>query len=37
VISGTPYILIYDLDGTDERIVVLRLLHAAQLWPPKNR
>lgn len=34
VISRTPYIVIYQLEGSDDQIVVLRLLHAAQLWPP---
>jgi toxin ParE1/3/4 len=34
VISNTPYIVIYQLEGSDDQIVVLRLLHAAQLWPP---
>jgi toxin ParE1/3/4 len=37
VISGTSYVLIYDIEEASQQIVVLRLLHAAQLWPPKTR
>ena len=35
VISRTPYLVIYELDDANERIIVLRLLHTAQRWPPK--
>jgi toxin ParE1/3/4 len=31
VISGTPYIAAYKVES--ERIVVLRILHGAQMWP----
>jgi len=35
VLSGTPYIVIYELRGPDEQIYILRLLHGAQQWPPR--
>jgi toxin ParE1/3/4 len=34
VVSGTPWIIIYRLTDSVE---VLRLLHAAQRWPPQRR
>lgn len=34
VLSGTPYIIVYELRGADEQIYVLRLLHGARRWPP---
>jgi toxin ParE1/3/4 len=37
VISRTPYIVVYQFDEAYDRIVVLRLLHAAQRWPPKSQ
>ena len=36
VISRTPYIVVYQLESTPDQLVVLRLLHAAQRWPPKR-
>ncbi len=36
VIARTPYLAIYQLEGTDDQILVVRLLHAAQRWPPKR-
>jgi toxin ParE1/3/4 len=35
VLSGTPYVVIYDLRDADEQIYILRLLHAARRWPPR--
>ncbi|MBA4090730.1 MULTISPECIES: type II toxin-antitoxin system RelE/ParE family toxin [Sphingomonadaceae] len=35
LIAHRNYILVYDLTDTDVRI--LRLLHAARLWPPQER
>lgn len=35
VISGTPFVLVYRLTGT-QRIEVLRLLHGSQHWPSKG-
>jgi toxin ParE1/3/4 len=32
VISGTPFILVYRIEP--HAIVILRLLHGAQQWPP---
>lgn len=36
VISGTPFIAVYRLEG-DRRIEVLCLLHGSQQWPPESR
>ena len=36
VITRTPYLAIYQLEGADDQILVVRLLHAAQRWPPKS-
>jgi toxin ParE1/3/4 len=33
VVARTPYIVVYRLEA--DAIVVLRVLHGAQLWPPK--
>lgn len=35
VISRTPYLAVYKLDDVDDQVVVVRILHAAQSWPPK--
>jgi toxin ParE1/3/4 len=35
VIPRTPYLIIYQLEGADDQITVLRLLHGARRWPPK--
>jgi toxin ParE1/3/4 len=34
VIVGWPYIVVYSVD--DARVVILRVLHAAQDWPPQR-
>ena len=34
VLSGTPYLVIYELREPDNQIYVLRLLHGARRWPP---
>ena len=34
VIARTPYLAIYELEGADDQVVVVRLLHSAQRWPP---
>ena len=34
VLSGTPYLIIYELRGPDDQIYILRLLHGARRWPP---
>lgn len=36
VISATPYIVVYQLEGEGDQVIVLRVLHAAQRWPPKR-
>lgn len=33
VLAGTAYIAVYRLDGDDNTITVLRVLHGAQRWP----
>ena len=33
VIPRTPYVVIYQIDDTDDRILLLRILHGAQKWP----
>jgi addiction module RelE/StbE family toxin len=33
VVTGTPYIVIYEIGDSD--VVLLRLLHGAQRWPPE--
>ena len=35
VISRTPFIVVYRLEGT-QRIEVIRLLHGSQQWPPER-
>ncbi len=32
VISSTPFVLVYRLEGT-KRVAILRLLHSSQHWP----
>ena len=34
VLSGTRYIIIYELRGPDEQIYILRVLHTSRRWPP---
>jgi len=35
VISGLPYLVVYDIEADNSRsVVILRLLHGAMLWPP---
>jgi toxin ParE1/3/4 len=36
VISGTPFIAVYRLKGT-QRIEIIRLLHGLQQWSPEGR
>jgi len=36
VMSGTSYLLIYDYSEADDHIDILRMLHGAQRWPPKE-
>jgi addiction module RelE/StbE family toxin len=33
VVPGTPYVIVYRVEA-DQIIVVLRVLHGAQRWPP---
>ena len=33
VITGTPYLVIYTVDMAARAVVILRVLHGAQLWP----
>ena len=33
VVTSTPYVIIYEVSETD--VVLLRLLHGAQRWPPE--
>lgn len=33
MIAGTPYIVIYTVDMSIQAVVILRVLHGAQLWP----
>jgi len=35
VISGTPYVIIYELFGDEDAVVVLRVLHGRRAWPPR--
>lgn len=35
VVTGTPYVVAYRVER--EAVVVLRLLHGAQRWPPPRR
>lgn len=35
VVGNTPYIVVYRIET--QAIVVLRLLHGAQLWPPESK
>jgi plasmid stabilization system protein ParE len=34
VVPGTPFILVYSV--TDERVLIVRVLHGAQAWPPAD-
>ncbi|MFI4973023.1 MAG: type II toxin-antitoxin system RelE/ParE family toxin [Caulobacterales bacterium] len=34
VVATTPYIIVYEVGGAD--VVLLRLLHGAQRWPPAD-
>ena len=33
-VKQLPYLVVYRADGDD--VVVLRVLHGGQLWPPEN-
>ena len=35
VVSGTPYIIVYELHDNNEQLIVPRVLHGAQRWPPR--
>jgi toxin ParE1/3/4 len=35
VVVGSPYVVVYSVSAT--RVTVLRVLHAAQDWPPRAR
>lgn len=35
IVTGTPYIAIYRVEPT--RVVILRVIHGAQQWPPRRR
>lgn len=32
VVTGTPYVVVYRVDAT--AVLILRVLHGAQQWPP---
>jgi toxin ParE1/3/4 len=34
VVTSTPYLIIYEVSDTD--VVLLRLIHGAQRWPPAD-
>jgi toxin ParE1/3/4 len=35
VITGLPYLVVYSVESTPPRsVVILRVLHGAMLWPP---
>jgi toxin ParE1/3/4 len=34
-IPGTPYVIIYELVGDEDDVVVLRILHGRRAWPPR--
>lgn len=35
VISGTPFVVIYELADDDADVLVLRVLHGRRAWPPR--
>ncbi len=35
VLKGTPFILVYQVKS--DQVAILRVLHGAQLWPPKDQ
>lgn len=35
VITGTPYVVIYELTEPEDDVIVLRVLHGARAWPPR--
>ena len=34
VISRTPYLVVYRFEEVADQILIVRLLHGAQRWPP---
>jgi toxin ParE1/3/4 len=36
VISGTPYLIVYEVVEDRDEIWVLRVLHGAMRWPPRG-
>ncbi|MBV9826464.1 MAG: type II toxin-antitoxin system RelE/ParE family toxin [Alphaproteobacteria bacterium] len=36
VITGTSYLVIYEVAEAQEKIDIVRILHSAQRWPPKT-
>ncbi|WP_255468683.1 type II toxin-antitoxin system RelE/ParE family toxin [Reyranella sp. CPCC 100927] len=34
VVSSTPFVIVYRIEG--KVIIILRLLHGAQQWPPAS-
>ncbi|CAN7684097.1 type II toxin-antitoxin system RelE/ParE family toxin [Phyllobacterium sp. LjRoot231] len=35
VISRTPFVIVYRVRRSTQRVEILRVLHGAQQWPPK--
>jgi toxin ParE1/3/4 len=33
VVSGTPYVVVYSI--VEDAVIILRLLHGRQMWPPE--
>jgi addiction module RelE/StbE family toxin len=36
VVSRAPYMIIYELELTDNHMLLLRILHTARLWPQQE-
>ena len=34
VVPRTPYIVVYRLEGEQDQIIVVRILHTSRKWPP---
>jgi toxin ParE1/3/4 len=37
VIPDTPFLAVYELEGDQESVVILRILHSARRWPGPAR
>jgi toxin ParE1/3/4 len=37
VISRTPFVIVYRVRRSTQRVEILRVLHGAQQWPPSDR